>query len=140
MRERTLMRNGTIHPFGKIVRLALFGAGGLAFTGLPAAADNLFAIRHFAVGASPSTMVVADVNGDGRADLEVGYEAHPVPLFTHTRAGSPPTQTIAVGPGTGHAIAAADLDGDGRPDLVVTNASGNSVSVLLNQGNGTFYG
>ena len=33
-------------------------------------------------------------------------------------------------------MAAADMNGDGRPDLVATTA--NSVSVTLNRGNGTF--
>ena len=35
-------------------------------------------------------------------------------------------------------MAAADLDGDGRMDLVVTHPDANSVSVLLNQGAGAF--
>ena len=40
----------------------------------------------------------------------------------------------AIGP---VAVAAGDLDGDGRPDLVTANTSG-SVSVLRNRGDGTF--
>ena len=32
----------------------------------------------------------------------------------------------------------ADLTGDGKPDIVTTNYGGNSVSVLLNNGDGTF--
>jgi hypothetical protein len=33
---------------------------------------------------------------------------------------------------------AADLNGDGKPDLAVTNFGRATVSVLLNKGNGTF--
>jgi len=36
------------------------------------------------------------------------------------------------------AMATGDFNGDGKPDLAVTNNSGNSVSILLNQGNGKF--
>src|SRR6185437_5799486 len=36
------------------------------------------------------------------------------------------------------AIVAADLDGDSVPDLAVMNSSTDDVSVLLNQGDGTF--
>ena len=35
-------------------------------------------------------------------------------------------------------MAVADLNGDGRPDMVTTNSDGNSVSVLLGNGDGTF--
>jgi hypothetical protein len=39
-----------------------------------------------------------------------------------------------VGP---HALAAADLNGDGRPDLAVTSSLNNDVSVRINLGDGT---
>ena len=35
-------------------------------------------------------------------------------------------------------VAIGDLDGDGKPDLVTANQVGNSVSVLLNRGDGSF--
>ncbi len=37
-----------------------------------------------------------------------------------------------------YAVAVATLTGDGIPDIIVTNAGGDSVSVLLGRGNGTF--
>ena len=35
-------------------------------------------------------------------------------------------------------MAVADVNGDGKPDLVVANVNSNTVSVLLGNGNGTF--
>ena len=35
-------------------------------------------------------------------------------------------------------VAVADVNGDGKPDLVVANYGNNTVSVLLGNGNGTF--
>jgi hypothetical protein len=46
-------------------------------------------------------------------------------------------QTLSAGSHP-RSIVAADVNGDGKPDLIVTNLSGHSVGVLLGNGDGTF--
>jgi hypothetical protein len=35
-------------------------------------------------------------------------------------------------------VTAADLDGDGKPDIITANAGSGSISILLGKGDGTF--
>ncbi len=96
-----------------------------------------------ATGSRPYSMSVADVNGDGKPDLLVAYRNNnTVGVLLGNGNGSfqPPT-TYAVGAGP-ISVTAADVNGDGNPDLIIinsfNNAGGNSISVLLGNGNGTF--
>lgn len=95
-------------------------------------------------GNQPVAIVSADFNGDGHPDLAVvNQEDNTVSIFlgngdgTFTLKGTLPTGSNPV------AIAAADFNGDGRADLAVVNqgtttAPGNSVSIFLGNGDGTF--
>ena len=51
--------------------------------------------------------------------------------------GFAPAVNFAAGDGTS-AVASADLDGDGDLDLAATNQTDDTVSILLNDGTGTF--
>ncbi|MFQ5665160.1 MAG: FG-GAP repeat domain-containing protein [Candidatus Binatia bacterium] len=48
-----------------------------------------------------------------------------------------PVSSVAVGDGP-HGVVAADLNGDGLPDIVTANAGSSNVSLLLGRGDGSF--
>src|SRR5262249_52810149 len=77
----------------------------------------------------------ADVDGDGKPDLLVGGGGVSVLLNTTAPGASTPSfaaRTAFTALFFPYSIAAADLNGDGRPDLLVGNNGSNTVSVLLN--------
>ena len=67
-------------------------------------------------------------------------EAYHVFLNTSSHALSNGFATqVAYPTGSGpYSVAIGDLIGNGKPDLAVANLASNTISVLLNQGNGTF--
>src|SRR5262249_39035195 len=76
-------------------------------------------------GASGLALAVTDVTGDT------------VSLFTASGRGV--TRTVAFQAGSlPQRLAAADLDGDGLDDLVTANAGSDSVTIALQQSDGTF--
>jgi hypothetical protein len=97
-------------------------------------------------GSNPIALVAADLNGDGLPDLAVtNYGSNNVSVFMNTGsrhfAGAVNYTTnnalgsLGVGP---NSIAAADLNNDGKLDLVTANYSSATLSIFINQGSGTF--
>jgi uncharacterized repeat protein (TIGR01451 family) len=93
-----------------------------------------------AVGNVPSSLVVADLNGDGKLDLAVGNQTDSTVSILlgngsggfSAASGSP----FAVGL-TPRSIAIGDVNGDGALDLAFTGGAG-TATVLLGRGDGTF--
>ena len=94
-----------------------------------------FVAANYPAGASPVSVVMADLDGDGKADLAVASGTGVSVLLNNGNGtfGAPASYGSGTDPVS---VAAGDLNGDGKIDLAVGGA--NRASVLLNLGNGTF--
>ena len=87
------------------------------------------------------SVISADFNGDGNADLAVAnYSTDDVSILLGTGTGSfGVTASYTSGAGTHpRALISADFNGDGAKDLAVANGGTDNISVLLGTGNGSF--
>lgn len=108
---------------------------GLAAASTAFAAPAFNAPSQMATAQRPAGVASADFNGDGMADLAVAADSiDRIDVFLGTGGGAfgPATQ-ILTGSNTGpDSLVAADVNGDGQPDLVVVLKNQNAVRVYTN--------
>ncbi|MFZ1915947.1 MAG: FG-GAP-like repeat-containing protein [Terriglobales bacterium] len=107
----------------------MLGNGTGAFTAQP---------TTYSAGSNPEAAVVADFNGDGNLDIAFADSATSgVTVLLGNGDGTFTSPASLPALGYGSAIAVGDFNGDGIPDLAVSN-NNSAVTILLGNGDGTF--
>jgi hypothetical protein len=137
-------RVGTVHPPAKVTPGTR-----------PSGVSFLPVVTYSTGGSAPSSIAVADLNGDGKPDLVAAgegakYSSGSIEVLLGNGDGTFQTATTySSGAYSVSSMVVADVNGDGRPDLIVSgcsfqktvacpiNSSG-TVSILLGNGDGTF--
>ncbi len=92
----------------------------------------------YPAGINQHSVVAADLNGDGHADLAVANGIYrTVSVLLGNAAGTFGSSQTFPTDGNSFSVAAGDFNGDGKTDLVTANEYA-SPTVLLGNGNGTF--
>lgn len=97
---------------------------------------SFMAATNFPAGKRPNLSAAGDLDGDGRTDIAVtNYDDHTVSLLGNTgavgTAAFAPPVTLATGTNP-FVSTIADLDGDGKPEVLVGNGGSQSVSIFKN--------
>ncbi|MES2654490.1 MAG: FG-GAP-like repeat-containing protein [Bacteroidota bacterium] len=92
----------------------------------------------FTASYGPGSVVIGDIDGDGKPDLitaNVGNSSNTVSVFRNTSAPGTISFATKVDFAVGtypESLAIGDIDGDGKPDLAIANRGSNTLSVLRN--------
>ncbi|EEF57871.1 FG-GAP-like repeat-containing protein [Pedosphaera parvula] len=116
-------------------------SGTIAATALPS--GNFVRSAFLGTGLGPNSVVAADVNGDGKLDLICANNGPNnqngnLTVLTNDGAGN---FALSASLGVGVAptsVAAADVNGDGKVDLISANQNDSTLTVLTNTGTGQF--
>ncbi|QXV63636.1 VCBS repeat-containing protein [Mucilaginibacter sp. 21P] len=90
----------------------------------------------FSTGPGASAVRTADLDGDGKLDVVIGYQnGNQISIFINTSSAGTISFGTRIDLTAGSAPAAvdiADIDNDGKPDIVTANAKANTISIIRN--------
>ena len=99
---------------------------------------NFNSATNFPIGNSPRSIITADFNSDGNADLATANEGpNNVAVLLGTGTGSFTINTYGTN-WAPNSLVCSDFDGDGLLDLATSNKATDDVSILKGNGNGSF--
>lgn len=137
-------------------RADLIAAGGPGWTTLPVAlsnGDGSFTVLNKTNAQFPvwstitgAKLLAGDVNHDGRSDLllvsGLGWSTIPVAFSNGDGTFAVTNETVSSFPiwaqSAGAKMTIADINRDGRADIILTGANGSTVSMAISQGDGRF--
>jgi hypothetical protein len=102
---------------------------------------------NYAAGGVPTSVAISDINGDGKPDILVaacpedcGFSAEGTVSVLLGKGDGTFSDPVNYGSGgrSPISIAVADVNGDGKRDILVANGDSSSIGVLLGNGDGTF--
>ncbi|MBS1643119.1 MAG: VCBS repeat-containing protein [Bacteroidetes bacterium] len=92
----------------------------------------------YTTASSPEIVAIGDLDGDGKPDLAVADYSSKISVLRNTSVSGSITSSsfaakvdFATG-GSTPTLVIADLDGDGKPELIASNSSSNTISVFRN--------
>jgi hypothetical protein len=103
---------------------------------IPPGVISFRSAADYIAGAGPTGAATGDFNGDGITDVAAASSVGISVLLGNADGTLRPE--VQYGPGNAVAVAGADLNGDGKLDLVAARPDVNTVGVYLGLGDGTF--
>src|SRR5437870_4349979 len=135
--------NATTSP--RAGHLTIAGQNFAVYREFNSCASPTFSVSTYNLSDNPTVVRVADLNGDGRSDIVAANGGGLtsgggiiVSVLLNDGSGGFASTNFNTGLGGLEGLVLADFNGDGKPDIAVTNFNSAFVRIFFNNGSGVF--